>query len=231
MRDFDDMITSRKSGARAQEVDGGRRGWQSEAGFGSLESFREEYLAPGAEFRIELPADLEVLTYVREGALILSDPRGRSLSIEAGECHRSSSVAGTPLRGGNASIREPARVFQGFIRPDHASIRMPAEKRRFPIAERRGVLRLMSSRVGAADSLRLRQDVALYSAILDRGHHMVHELVPGRAAWLHVVDGRIRMAEGELEEGDGASIVEEPAVSFTALEASEVLLFDLGGVR
>jgi redox-sensitive bicupin YhaK (pirin superfamily) len=95
------------------------------------------------------------------------------------------------------------------------------------LAERRGVLRLILSPDGRNQSLRLRQNARVYSSILESGHHVIHELGAGRGAWLHVVSGRIQLIDHVLGTGDGASLVDEAAVSLTAKEASEILLFDL----
>lgn len=189
-------------------------------GFRTLTWLREDDLEPGQEFEVAA----EVLTYVCAGSVRLEDASGRRTIVEAGECHRSGSGAG---RGVNVSPSEPARIFQCHITPDRRVLQTPAEQRRFPLAERRGLLRLLASRTGRGASLRLRQDAGVYSSILDPGHHLVHELSAGRAAWLHVVKGRIQLVDQILEAGDGASLVEEAAVSLTAREPSEILLFDL----
>jgi len=231
------MITFQKAHQRHLQVQGGQKTWSTfepnaadlshPTGFRSLESFREEDLEPGAGFRFQAPHDLEVLTYVHQGAMILEDPAGRTVVVEAGEFHRASVRGGTQHRGVNGSLADPARVFQCFVRPDRGVLQTPAEKKRFPVAERRGILRLVVSRSGQQASLRVRQDAELYSSVLDRGHHLIHELPPGRGAWLAVVEGRVQLGDMALESGDTASFVEETAVSLTAQERSEILLFDL----
>jgi quercetin 2,3-dioxygenase len=196
-------------------------------GFRSLESLREEWLGPGVELAFRAPRNLEILTYVWKGSLILEDPIGRTTPLEMGECHRATARDGTLHRAWNSSRFETARVFQGFMTPDRSILQTPGEKMRFSLAERRGVLKLLFSRDGRDSSLRLRQDAGVYSSILDRGHHLVHELSSGRGAWIHLVQGRIQVVDQMLEAGDGAAFVEEPAVSVTAREPSEILLFDL----
>jgi len=231
------VITLTRSQDRLRTRNGGQETWCSfnsenpfdpgRHGFRTLECFREEGLAPGAEFQFRTPHSVEILTYVKSGALVLEDPSGRSVTLEAGECHRSSAKTGTLYRGMNHSRVEPTQAFQCAITPDRGVLHTPPEKRRFPQAERRGVLRLLVSRNGRDSSLRVRQDVGVYSSILDTGHHLIHELAAGRAAWVHVVKGRIQLVDRTLETGDGASLVEEAAVSLTAREPSEILLFDL----
>jgi len=225
------VINLRKSRERLHTVNGGQETWQSfsadPAGFRSLESFREECLAPGASFQFETGRDLEILTYVWIGSLIVEDQEGQSFTVETGEFHRSAAKPGSLHRGRNGSDAEDARIFQFFITPDRKVGPPPAEKRRFPQAERRGVLRLLMSRNGRDASLRLRQDVSIYSSILDSGHHLIHELAPDRGAWLHVVNGRIQLIDHVLEAGDEAFLVGEAAVSMTARGPAEILLLDL----
>jgi len=231
------MITLRRAGQRIRTIQGGQETLQSfnadnpfdpdHNGFRSLECLKEEWLAPGMEVEFRAPRDIEILTYVWKGAMILEDPDGRKLPLEMGECHRTSARNGTLHRAWNVARIETARVFQCFMTPDRSVLRTPAEKKRFSLAERRGVLRLLFSRDGREFSLRVRQDARVYSAILDPGHHLIHELVSGRGAWIHLVHGRIQLSDHVLEAGDGASFFEEPAVSMTAREPSEILLFDL----
>ncbi len=147
--------------------------------------------------------------------------------IEVGECRRASAASGTTNRAFNRSPKGNTHAFQCCIIPDRDNIQFRAEQRRFPMAERRGILRLLASPDGKGDSLRIHQDIRVYSSILDPGHHLVHELAPSRAAWLHVVNGGIRLVDQQLRAGDGASLVDETAVSLTAQEPSEILLFDL----
>lgn len=231
------MITLRRAKERIRTITGGQETWSSfneenpfdsgHDGFRSLECLQEEWLAPAAGFEFRAPRNLEILTYVWNGAVILEDPGGRKIALETGECHRASAKNGSLHRGWNGSRNDKARVFRGFMTPDRSILQTPGEKQRFSLAERRGVLRLLFSRDGRDSSLRLRQDARVYSSILDPGRHLVHELHSGRGAWLHLVDGRIQLIDQILESGDGASFVEEPAVSLTARTSSEILLFDV----
>lgn len=192
-------------------------------GFRALESLNEDGLAPGTSFLLQPRKDIEVLTYVREGTLTQEDSLGRTSVLQVGECGRS----GARHRAANGSLTQYAHAFQCSITSARRDPRSRPEQKRFPVAERRGILRLMGSPDGKDGSLRMHQDVRVYSSLLDIGHHLVHELALGRGAWLHVVKGRIQLFDHGLRAGDGASLVDEAAVSWTAQEPSEILLFDL----
>jgi redox-sensitive bicupin YhaK (pirin superfamily) len=231
------MISLRKSQDRRHTSNGGQDTWATfdmenssdplHAGFRTLESLNEEDLAPGAGFTFQPQKDTEILTYVFKGALIQEDPAGGTRVLEAGECGRSSARSGTSQRSFNGSLTDSAHVFQCCFTPDRSSLKTQSDKRRFPLADRRGILRLILSSDGRNASLRMRQDAKIYSSILDPGHHVIHELISGRGAWLHVVSGRVQLIDHILTAGDGASLVDEAAVSLTAQEPSEILLFDL----
>lgn len=196
-------------------------------GFGALTSLDESRFAPGAGTTRHVHREVEIVTYVREGALAHEDSLGRSGVIHAGEFQRM--TAGSGLRHGetNASGSGWAHIFQVGVRPSERGLEPSHEQQRFPAAERRGLLRVVASPDGRGRSLRLHLDALLYSAILDPGQHLIHELSVGRAAWLHLVEGSVSLGDVLLLRGDGAAITAERAVSLTAQDASEILLLDL----
>ena len=103
--------------------------------------------------------------------------------------------------------------------------------KRFSVADRHGVLCLVASPNSNTGSLQVHQDVRIYSSILEPGRHVIHALPKERCAWIHVVQGGITANETELVTGDGAGIIGELTVSFTAREQTEILLLDFGGKR
>jgi redox-sensitive bicupin YhaK (pirin superfamily) len=127
----------------------------------------------------------------------------------------------------NALPDDDAHIFQSGFSPGTEHGERGAQKKLFTLAERRGILRLIASPDGKESSLKIQQDVQMYSTLLHKGNHMIHELKPGRSAWLHVVSGKILLNGGELKTGDGVGLSEEMAVSFTSQEPTEILLFDL----
>jgi quercetin 2,3-dioxygenase len=231
------MIALRPSGDRRHVPTRGQETWRTfdaecstdplRLGFRSLESLNEESLAPGEGFELRPSKNTEVFTYVREGTLTEEDPSGRSKVLEMGECRCVTVGSGTTHRAVNRSLTAYAHAFQCCITPDGKDLKSRSQQRRFPVAERRGILRLTVSPDGKDGSLRMHQDIRVYSSLMDPGHHLIHELAPRRAAWLHVVKGRIQLIDQSLGAGDGASLVDEAAVSWTAVEPSEILLFDL----
>jgi redox-sensitive bicupin YhaK (pirin superfamily) len=196
-------------------------------GFGGLDVLNEGFLAPGSGFEGHPHADAEIITYVREGALTFEDSMGRWGLIHSGEFRRLSAGRGIRQTERNASRTDGAHVFQISVRPWEAGLEPSEEQRRFSVAERRGVLCLDVSPDGRGRSIRIHQDVLIYSAILDPGQHVVHELAQGRRSWLHVVQGQLGLGEVALMTGDGAGLTDERALSMTAQAPTEILLFDL----
>jgi hypothetical protein len=196
-------------------------------GFHTLEALNEETPVSEMSLHPHSREDLEIVTYVREGALVHQDGAGTLGRLAAGEFQLTSARRKLRHRVINGSLLNPAHVFQSCITPDDTEFEPGAEQKRFPAGDREGVLRLIASPDGKNGSLRLHQDVRMYSSILLVGDHLVHELSPGRAAWLHVVKGRVALREHFLGTGDAAGLENERAVSFTARVPSEVLLFNL----
>jgi redox-sensitive bicupin YhaK (pirin superfamily) len=197
-------------------------------GEGALEMLDEERLPPGGTSRRCTHRDAEYLTYVREGALSYQDSTGDSGVINAGEFH--CLAAGRQIRRQetNASRTEGAQVFIIGLRPSAVGLVPGREQHRFGVADRRYGLCLVASPDGRKGSLHLHLDASLYSAILDVGQHVVHELLPGRSAWLQLIQGEVTLGELVLTAGDGAGITGERSLSVTAREGSELLLLDTG---
>jgi hypothetical protein len=197
-------------------------------GFGALEVLDEDRLPPGAGVPRHPHLDAEIVTYVREGALAHEDSMGRSGIVQAGEFQRMTAGRGIRHSETNASRADWAHVFQIWLRPSEAGLEPGHEQKRFSAAERRGGLCVVASPDARRGSLRIHQDALVYSAMLDPGQHVIHELPQGRSAWLHLVQGEVTLGDTVLTTGDGAGVTAEPAVSLTAREETEILLVDLG---
>jgi redox-sensitive bicupin YhaK (pirin superfamily) len=195
--------------------------------FGPLEAIDESRLPPRADVPRRGGGDAEIVTYVREGAIAYEDSTGHAGVIHAGEFQRVLTAHGARHSEANASRIEWAHMFQVRLCHSAPLLEPGREQKRFSAAQRRGGLCLVASSDARAGSLRLDQDTRIYSALLEPGQHVVHELAPEHAAWLHVVQGEITLANLVLVTGDGAGVVTERAVSLTARESSEILLFDV----
>ena len=197
-------------------------------GFEALEFLDEDRLPPGARIPRLRDRDAEIVTYVHEGALTHEDSMGGSGVVQTGEFQRRATGCGISHRERNASRTNSAHVFQIWLRPSEVGFNPGQEQKRFSAAERRGGLCIVASPDARRGSLRVHQDALLYSAMLDRGQHVVHELSEGRRAWLHLVQGEVTLGDLVLRTGDGAGVTAERAVSLTAQEDAEILLVDLG---
>jgi len=200
-------------------------------GFAALAALDENRLPPDGDIRRRRQPhrEVEIVTYVREGALAQEDSTGRSGVVHAGEFQRRAAGRGDRGSERNASLTDPAHVFQLCLGPFPSGLEPGHEQKRFSTAQRRGGLCIVASPDGRSGSLRVDQDALMYSALLSPGQHVVHELSPARSAWLHVVEGEATFDGLVLTSGDGAGVTAERVVSLTAREETEILLVDLGG--
>jgi len=232
------MITVRKSEERRHITDEDQNTCMTfdlenkndplQMGFGSLKIFNEEILPPGRGFILHTHKDMVVVTYVREGMIVFKGLSGKPDLVKADEFHRANLSLNTKISAFDISPSDPTHVFQSGFTPGMGLLEAGSKKKLFTLAERKGVLKLIASPDGKEFSLKIQQDVEMYSTLINKGNHMIHELKPGRNAWLHVVKGRIDLGEIQLQTGDGAGFSGEIVVSFTAQEPTEILLFDLG---
>ena len=200
-------------------------------GFGALLELSETILAPHAAARFGVLQESESLVYLREGALGFEDSTGSSGVLRAGEFQRVAGEPGFRRSERNASPTHLAHVFRACLLGSETGLGESQAPRRFSRAARRAGLCLVASPDARSGSLRVQQDVRIYSALLDPGQHAVHELATGRIAWLHVAWGEATLGDAALTTGDGAGVEGERSVSLTARRATEILLFDLDGAE
>jgi redox-sensitive bicupin YhaK (pirin superfamily) len=196
-------------------------------GFRSLRVINEDRVAPGAGFGTHPHRDMEILTYVLEGALEHRDSMGNGSVIRPGQVQRMSAGTGVTHSEYNASKTEPVHLLQIWVLPERKGIEPGYEEREFPAEERQGRWRLIAARDGREGAARWHQDADLYVTLLSPGERVTHRLRPGRHAWAQVARGAVTLNGQPLKAGDGAAISEEEAVEAQADEAAEVLLFDL----
>ena len=194
--------------------------------FGALMAFNELLLPAGETSPQIKGVEVEIITYVYRGALAQMDSHGNSGVVHAGEFQRMVIGLRIRLKERNPSRTGNAHIFRIFLRTPEAELNSVREQIRFPAAQRHNLFHVIASRDGRGGSLKLVQDAFIYSSILDPGHHLVHELSPGRYAWLHVICGEAVMQDIVLSEGDGVGIIVEPSVSITARDNCEILLID-----
>ena len=196
-------------------------------GFRDLLVINEDFVAPSSGFPPHSHADMEIITYVIEGALAHQDSSGGEGVIRPGEVQKMSAGTGVTHSEMNPSPDEPVHLLQIWIRPAREGLRPYYEQKEFPAEERRRKLRLVAAPEGAEGSVTLYQNVTLYNALLGAGDEVTHKFAPGRHAWLQVVKGAVTLNGIQLKAGDGAAVSEEESVKIKGDEESEVLLFDL----
>lgn len=232
------MITLRRSAERRHDARGKRQTWCTfaagarpdplAAGFGALVTLDEVRLPPAGALAVRTGDDVEFVSYVYWGALAQSDSTGSSGVVHAGEFQRLVIGHGVRHKETNASRGDWVHVFRLGLRPPVVGLEPSREQQRFAAAQRRNVLCAVASPDGRRGSLRVLADALVCSSVLDPGRHLIHELGPGRSAWLHLVRGEVTLQDIVLTDGDGVGVTLEPAISITAQESAEILLVDLG---
>lgn len=196
-------------------------------GFRSLRVINDDRVAPGGGFGTHGHRDMEILTYVVEGALEHRDSLGTGSVIRRGDLQRM--TAGTGIRHSefNPSPAEPVRFLQIWLLPDRKSLPPGYEQKTYSDADKHGRLRLIAARDGRDGSVSIHQDADVYATVLAPGERVTHTLPEGRSAWVQVVTGAVTLNGHSLAKGDGAAVTDQPRLDLTATEAAEVLLFDL----
>jgi redox-sensitive bicupin YhaK (pirin superfamily) len=197
-------------------------------GFGSLRVINEDRVAPGMGFGRHGHRDMEIISYVIEGAMAHEDSTGTGSTLRAGQFQRMSAGSGIQHSEFNASKTEPLHFYQIWILPEAQGIEPGYEDTPEPWNDFASGQRLVASRDGREGSLRIHQDVDLYLVRLDAGETLEHALGQGRKAWVQVVRGEVSLNGTSLRASDGAAVEAETSVSLNAESAVEILLFDLG---
>lgn len=196
-------------------------------GFGALRVINDDRVAAGAGFDTHGHKDMEIVSYVLEGALAHRDSLGSGSVIRPGDVQLMS--AGTGIRHSefNASETEPVHFLQIWIVPRAQGLKPNYAEKHFPEAERRNTLRLIASADGRDGSLEIAQDAAIQVGVIDEGKSLTRALEPGRRYWLQVAKGTLDVNGTTVMEGDGLAIVKEESLTIAAKAPSEILLFDL----
>jgi quercetin 2,3-dioxygenase len=197
-------------------------------GFGPLRVINEDRVRPGAGFDTHGHRDMEIISYVLEGALEHKDSLGTGSVIRPGDVQVMS--AGTGIRHSefNHSKTEPVHFLQIWVLPDKEGLPPRYDQKNFPQSAKRGQLRLVGSPDGRDGSIVIHQGVAIYDALLCPGQTLTHSLSPGRRSWVQVVRGSVEVNSTSAGAGDGLAIGNETQLTINSRSAgSELLLFDL----
>lgn len=196
-------------------------------GFGPLRVINDDTVAPGEGFPTHPHRDMEIVTYVLEGALEHRDSLGNGSVIRPGDVQRMS--AGTGIRHSefNASKSEPVHFLQIWIMPEARGIAPGYEQKTFSTTGETAGLRLVGSRDGRDGSVTIHQDADLFVGVLSDGQAAEHAVAPGRLAWVQVARGSVSLNGLTLEEGDGAAL-DDTAISLVGRsKGAEVVVFDM----
>ncbi len=197
-------------------------------GFGPLRVINEDRVKPGKGFDTHGHRDMEIVSYVLEGALEHKDSLGTGSIIRPGDVQRMSAGTGVRHSEFNPSPTEPVHFLQIWLLPSQMGLAPGYEQKSFPDTERRGRLRLVASPDGSDGSVLIHQDARIYACLLERDGQITHSLAPNRRAWLQVARGGIEVNGEDLRAGDGAAIEGEAQLTIRAVtDGAELLTFDL----
>jgi redox-sensitive bicupin YhaK (pirin superfamily) len=200
---------------------------EKEMGFSVLRVINEDSVQPGQGFSTHSHRDMEIVSYVLEGALEHKDSIGTGSVIRPGDVQRMS--AGTGIRHSeyNASAKDFVHFLQIWIEPKAKNLPPSYEQEYFPIEQKQGKLKLIVSEDGREGSVHINQDVSIYASVLEPGQKLTHQLVPVRHNYAHLVRGEIKINGVTMKTGDGAKITGEQQLEIIPVKEAELLLFDL----
>ena len=231
------MMQLRRSGERGRADHGWLRSFHSfsfadyydpdHMGFGPLRVINEDRIRPGTGFGTHAHRDMEIISYVLEGALAHKDSAGNGSTIVPGDVQRMSAGRGVSHSEFNHEKALETHFLQIWIEPDVRGIAPEYEQKHISADEKRGRLRLIASPDGADGSLRIHQDARIYAALIDGKERAAHALGSGRRAYVHVARGKVSVNGAELQAGDAVAVSDVDRIDLACGEAAEVLLFDL----
>jgi quercetin 2,3-dioxygenase len=196
-------------------------------GIGALRVINDDRVAPGGGFDTHSHQDMEIISYVLEGAMEHQDSIGTGSVIRPGDVQRMTAGTGIAHSEFNHSRTEPVHFLQIWIVPERKGLAPGYEQKTFPLEERHGKARLVASRDGRDGSLTVHQDIDLYTSVLEAGDEVAIALRPERSAWVQVARGAVTLNGTGLKEGDGAAVFDTATLTLTSDTGGEVLVFDL----
>ena len=196
-------------------------------GFRTLRVINEDRVEPGRGFGTHPHRDMEILSYVIEGALEHKDSMGNGSMIRPGDVQRMSAGTGVTHSEFNGSRSERVHFLQIWIIPEKQGITPGYEQKHFAPADKQGKLRLVASRDGREGSVTIHQDTNVFGTVLDAGQTISFSLAANRHAWIHVVKGEVKVGGHDLRAGDAVAVSGESEITLEGLKSADVLLFDL----
>jgi len=196
-------------------------------GFGHLRVINEDRIQPGTGFGTHGHRDMEIISYVLEGALAHKDSMGNGSAIVPGDVQRMSAGKGVMHSEFNHTQDGVTHFLQIWIEPNVTGIAPGYEQKHFDAASKRGRLRLVASPDGREGSVKIHQDAYVYAALLDGAERASRKLAPGRRAYVQVARGKVTVNGNPLDAGDALEAVDAPEIVLEKGEGAEVLLFDL----
>ncbi len=197
-------------------------------GFGPLRVINEDRVKPGQGFGTHGHSDMEIISYVLDGALEHKDSLGTGSIIRPGDVQRMTAGTGVRHSEYNASDTDPVHFLQIWILPERDGLEPSYEQKTFSAEDKQGRLRLVGSRDGREGSVTIHQDADLYASLLATDDTVAHELGEGRHGWVQVARGSVRLNGNELTAGDGVALTGPQTVTVEGVDAAEILLFDMG---
>jgi quercetin 2,3-dioxygenase len=196
-------------------------------GFGPLRVINEDRVQAGRGFGTHGHRDMEIISYVLEGALAHEDSMGNGSVIRPGDVQRMSAGTGVMHSEFNASKEEPVHFLQIWIEPDRRGLPPSYEEKRFDEASKRGQWRLIASRDARDGSVLIHQDADVFVAQLDAGQALEREVDATRRGYVHVIRGELRANGQALRAGDALKLERESKLVLDGTRAAEILFFDL----
>lgn len=231
------MITIRKADERGYADHGWLRSYHSfsfadyhdpaHMGFGNLRVINEDRIAPGTGFGTHGHRDMEIVSYVLEGALAHQDSMGNGAAITPGEVQRMSAGTGVRHSEFNHAADRETHFLQIWILPSRGGIAPGYEQKRFDDADKRGRLRLVAAPDGRDGAVTIHADAAIHAGLFDGDEAATLALAPGRLGYVHVARGEVEVNGLRLGAGDAALLRDEAQVALARGRGAEVLVFDL----
>ena len=196
-------------------------------GFRSLRVINEDQIAAKRGFGTHSHRDMEIITYVLEGALEHQDSMGNRSVMRPGEVQRMTAGTGVSHSEYNHSDQEATHLLQIWILPETRGLEPSYEQKAYSDAEKRGKLRLIASQDGRDGSVKVHQDLNLYATVLGEGEEVNFSVKGDRQVWVQVARGSVMLNGQLLAQGDAAAVSQETLLDLTGKESAEVLMFDL----